>query len=319
VPDKYVRDKSQYKPLGQELEALGTTDGSEEDGQIVMYALWAPEESSITYVTDGFVVDGKFETGTVTNNASNPVTYQFQELGVTKNVTIHAPSIPGYTFKGWYMYQNEGKNANWGFDFEPVYKDDTSDKTYANLNYAEMNDQYWEANADGEKVVDMGNTNFGDITLIPVFEPSRANLTISKTVDGQADEGQKFIFTIHGEPDRVGEPEVNMEVALSAGQNLTVTELPVGEYTVTELTDWSWRYELTGVMIDNTPVVAANGSVDIQLTTAGKSVTFTNKRENPYWLSDDCYARNWWKDESEIEVSDKDDILNPEPDTGDDA
>ena len=64
---------------------------------------------------------------------------------------------------------------------------------------------------------------------------------------------------------------------------MTVKNLPVGEYTVTENTDWSWRY---------TPV---NSEKKITLTANGENaVSFNNKREKVLWLSGDCYVENWF-------------------------
>lgn len=73
--------------------------------------------------------------------------------------------------------------------------------------------------------------------------------------------------------------KVNMTVAIHGNSYVTINELPEGSYTVTELTNWSWRYTTT------------NGAQPITLNADGE-VTFTNTRSKPQWLDSDCYAEN---------------------------
>ena len=216
------------------------------------------------------------------------------DKGVPNYVKFYAPSVPGYTFKGWYMYQNEGKNANWGNDYEPVYKAGSTTKTYADLDYVRMTDaQYWEADVfTGVHNEDMGDTNFGNITLIPVFEPARGYLTIHKAVEGKVDEGQTFIFDIIGKPHRVGEPDVNMTVSLEAGERVTLKELPVGIYTITERTDWSWRYEAKGDSVK---------TVNVEKYGVDYFANFENMRTEEHWLSGDSYAKNLWDGNNNVQ------------------
>ena len=76
--------------------------------------------------------------------------------------------------------------------------------------------------------------------------------------------------------------------------SVTIKDVAVGNYTVTEKTDWSWRYKLVLGEGESANKVVAVTSAN------GGAVSFTNKRDNRFWLSGDSYARNWWKSATEI-------------------
>ena len=102
-------------------------------------------------------------------------------------------------------------------------------------------------------------------------------MTIQKVIDGDSyGEGEKFLFHIEGS-------NVDLTVAIAAGEHVTIYGLTVGEtYTVTELTDWSWRYEATAVSQQKELSADATGNV----------LTFTNKLVVDRWLSGDHFNEN---------------------------
>ena len=104
-----------------------------------------------------------------------------------------------------------------------------------------------------------------------------SSLTIQKVIDGDSyGEGEKFLFHIEGS-------NVDLTVAIAAGEHVTIYGLTVGEtYTVTELTDWSWRYEATAVSQQKELSADATGNV----------LTFTNKLAVDRWLSGDHFNEN---------------------------
>lgn len=67
---------------------------------------------------------------------------------------------------------------------------------------------------------------------------------------------------------------------------MTIKGLPVGSYTVTEDTAWSWRYALTGT---NDRAVDLNSGVDGVVT-----VEFKNKLDKHTWLSGETSCENRW-------------------------
>ena len=106
-------------------------------------------------------------------------------------------------------------------------------------------------------------------------------LTIYKEVTGKTPEaGESFLFTV------TGPNNFSMEVVISAASmtngkgSVTIQNLPVGNYTITEDTSWSYKYEIVG-----------DASKTISLGT-NNSVTFTNTAKPEKWLTDEAYAEN---------------------------
>lgn len=110
-------------------------------------------------------------------------------------------------------------------------------------------------------------------------------LTITKTGRETIDENQSFMFDV---TDLDGKPITRVVIAMvdnSTSKSVTIKGLKVGEYTVTEVTDWSWRYE------------PATRSQLVTLTAdkTGDTVTFNNIREQKQWLGGDAYEPNIFK------------------------
>ena len=129
---------------------------------------------------------------------------------------------------------------------------------------------------------------------IKVINQQRFDLTISKTgiseLDHHEDMGDDFnkeerqstMYNIVGK--RGNEIIVNMNIAIHGNDDTTIKGLPVGSYTVTELTDWSWRYNVEGTA-ERDVVIPANAEAKID---------YKNIRSVENWLSGDSYAENWW-------------------------
>lgn len=150
----------------------------------------------------------------------------------------------------------------------------------------------------------LGGVQLGDVpyvvltgneqTIDVVYPYAFADLKIIKTGWDKIDENQSFVFTVTGSGyDGVN---VNQTVILNGGNNFSTVlkGLPVGTYTVTENTGWSWRY---------------TGEAAKQITlSAGQpnSLTFNNVRAdqktNPNskwkWLNGSAWSDNRWVDRS---------------------
>ena len=72
-----------------------------------------------------------------------------------------------------------------------------------------------------------------------------------------------------------------MQVTIQENGSAKITGLPVGGYTVTEVTSWSWRYNPDS----QEKTVNVQGGQD-------NTVTFRNERTATKWLSGDNYAVN---------------------------
>ena len=104
------------------------------------------------------------------------------------------------------------------------------------------------------------------------------DLTITKTVEGEVLDNQTFVFTVQ----RNDSTDAPIEVVIKGANSKTIKGLPSGTYTVTEKTDWSWRYNAEG---GNQQTVTPND------TTA--EVTFNNAlKPEQKWLNGYAYQAN---------------------------
>lgn len=111
-------------------------------------------------------------------------------------------------------------------------------------------------------------------TYYAKFDYAVADLTI-KQVGEIADENQTFIYVVTG-----GDlPKGGIKVAVNGNSSVTIRNLKIGSYTVTEGTNWNWRCGTTG------------GSQSITLQGAQTNeVSFTNNASNSKWLSGNAYS-----------------------------
>lgn len=112
-------------------------------------------------------------------------------------------------------------------------------------------------------------------TYYAKFEYDVADLTITKQGCENIDENQSFLFDVTG-PNGYSKP-----VVINGNGSVTIKGLKIGTYTVTEVTNWSWRY------------TADSSSQSIELKPAmSNTVNFTNTRSNHKWLGGDAYSKN---------------------------
>ena len=101
-----------------------------------------------------------------------------------------------------------------------------------------------------------------------------ASITIQKSGATGTDEG--FIFNVNG-------PE-KFRVSVKGNDSVTITGLPLGTYTVTEETGWSWRY--------GSYSVTDKDSVTLTREKCEARVTVTNAKTNSSLLDGNAYAQN---------------------------
>lgn len=99
------------------------------------------------------------------------------------------------------------------------------------------------------------------------------------------DTGETFIFNVKGITKDVTD-HINMDVVISGEGSITIDNLPVGDYTITEDTSWSYRYDV--VDKDGNPTA---DNQTIKLGTVD-SVKFINKAKDDKWLHDEAYSEN---------------------------
>ena len=195
-----------------------------------------------------YVVVGPDGCGTLDN-------YQEAQLKVmTGEVKGSMPAVAeGFKFVGWYKDQDctQLVDAAWVADSKL-----TPDKT---KNYG-----------TAEKAV-MG---YEAATYYAKFEYDAADLTITKTGWEAIDENQSFIFKVVGD-------NFEKKVVIKGNGSVTIKGLKIGTYTITEVSDWSWRYTPNEI----------GKTITLQPTQTNE-VTFANTRANDKWLGGDAYSQN---------------------------
>ncbi|MBE6572878.1 MAG: hypothetical protein E7652_00620 [Ruminococcaceae bacterium] len=144
-----------------------------------------------------------------------------------------------------------------------------------------------------------GNTGKPVLELDIILAIQLGNLTIKKTViknGGIPDEDQAFIFDVVGTS--TATKSINMTVIVYGNGSVTINDLPVGNYKVSERTDWSWRYAKASVKVSvngASAVTATSRTVTVKAKETA-NISFTNTLTNKKWLSDTCYAVNKFKE-----------------------
>jgi uncharacterized repeat protein (TIGR02543 family) len=179
--------------------------------------------------------------------------YQDVQLKVTTGeVKGSAPTAAnGFKFVGWYKDEDctQSVDADWVKDSKLTPK----------------------------KTKDLGNNvkGYEAATYYAKFEYDVADLTITKQGCENIDENQSFLFDVTS-PDGYSQ-----RVVIKGNGSVTIKGLKIGTYTVTEVTNWSWRYAADSI------------SQSIELKPAVTNVvTFENTRSNHKWLGGDAYSQN---------------------------
>lgn len=173
--------------------------------------------------------------------------------------------------------QGSTPTANEGYKFVGWFEDEACtqavNKAWVNTGTNKLTPQ---------KSVPYGDQKgYGAATYYAKFERDVFDLTIEKKAasDSNIDPNQTFVFRVQGEG-------VDMQVVITGANKQVIKNLPVGDYTITEDTSWSWKY---------TPVGGATQELksdSIQDGTA--TVTFKNENKGTNWLTSLAKAINTW-------------------------
>lgn len=105
------------------------------------------------------------------------------------------------------------------------------------------------------------------------YKQHLGTLTITKTVNGGT-AGDTFIFHVKGID--ASNSYIDMDVTITGSGSVTIHDLPLGNYNVTEDTNWSWRYILVGDSFVNKTIT---------LDALHANAAFTNKFDQNQWLN----------------------------------
>ncbi|MGB4589946.1 MAG: hypothetical protein WBI17_12065 [Clostridiaceae bacterium] len=135
-----------------------------------------------------------------------------------------------------------------------------------------------------------------------------ASLTITKKFkDGEViDPQQRFIFVVENTSNKY-----RVEIAMQGNSSVTIEGLQYGAYSVQEVIDWSWRYEVSDITIFPKVAGATDEFEDgkfvgkrVALSAAQDDVTMTffNQKVTDNWLSGDSFAINLYGQASKTDA-----------------
>ena len=141
---------------------------------------------------------------------------------------------------------------------------------------------------DGPKYVNATGAMDSDktVTVTNTLRLLYGSLKIKKSgiadIDhNEDDEKQSTIYIIEG-ISGTNTAGIKLEVVVVGNGSVTVNHLPVGQYTVREKVEWSWRYIISG---DNERTVSVAGNTTTD-------TAFVNSRSFSKWLSGDNFFKN---------------------------
>lgn len=125
-----------------------------------------------------------------------------------------------------------------------------------------------------------GDEPLEEVTYYAKFIPIRTTLTIFKTGTSDSDVNQTFIFDIVGVPETPSEG-IKLTVTIHGDDKVVIQGIPIGQYTITEREDWSWRYDGPETV---TMMLSGDETKNV--------VTFHNVRDESQWLDGDYFEDN---------------------------
>ncbi len=263
------------------------TISNNEDGTYQVTMTFSPKYSGDN--ADGAVQTARTETVMSTVNVYKPeITF--------KDSIIDYNATPDYKDNlGGVVWKHEGTAADpanmtgeepaLAYSYDPEEKALTED-TYVNVTVS-ANDKTLPA--DVVTFVHTADNDFPGCSFNPahgqfIVHIKVFNLTIQKTAkDGTTiDPNQTFVFHVKGNNN-----DVDMQVVITGANKQVIKNLPVGEYTITEDTSWSWKY---------TPTSKDQFVTTSDINNGTATVTFENENKGTNWLTSLAKALNVWKD-----------------------
>jgi len=174
-------------------------------------------------------------------------------------VIPHMP-VCGYTVK------ENADTSDYNANYE-VYVSDTGDSASTTVITGTVNTS--GRGTSVSRTFSAGKTDA--VVFTNEYKRHLGTLTIRKTVTGTTEQ-DVFIFHIKGTD--AGNSYIDMDMAITGSGSVTIYDLPLGSYTVTEDTSWSWRYTAS----------AASQNADLKDDPDAR-VAFTNTHVDDRWLN----------------------------------
>ena len=287
----YTRNEYPYE-IRHQNRATGANLKTPQTGTMKYQAtLTASSETFFGYTLDTLVSDPtqskiiQIENGSAASK--NVITFYYTENQATYTYTVVGPAGCGTVSKNSETVNVLSGNAvgsdataNPGYRFVGWY--DNADCTGTPVsNVASYTPQ--------KTTDDEGHNYYTGGQYYAKFEPDVAPLTITKAAGADTTIGSDETFVFHIVGTDAYTNGIDLTVTIKGAPNsIVINDLPVGTYTVTEVTAWSSRYTPDGNNPREVQLVApANITEALENT-----VTFTNTMNKKQWLDGNGYTEN---------------------------
>lgn len=182
------------------------------------------------------------------------------------------------------FYYTEATNVKYTVYYQDANRKDLIDPVTKTTEYSTVTEQYVPINGYAPRQFSITQdltANSEQNKIIFIYDPTLTTLTLEKQGWQEIDENQTFLFHVKGSPADPNTKDVDLTVTIHGNGKTTVTDLPVGDYIITEESGWSWRY---------TP--QNGGERTVTVGAGGLMVQYQNSRTETQWLDGDNYSVN---------------------------
>lgn len=226
--------------------------------------------------------DGKNAAGKINDDATVVDTATVHVLKPT--VTVNATDV--WKYYGEDYNTPEGSNITGSVTWADEHGHDISGITVIgsepygtdDLQYSYDHGEFVVPNTDTTIKVSAKVDGVEKASTSYVVHPKFCTLTVNKEVAKLYGANDSFIFNVVGK----GNITYEAKVVINGAGSATLTGLPVGNYTVTEDTGWSWRYTC-----DN-----SSASTTLSASKDNDRLTITNKLTENNWLGNETFVIN---------------------------
>lgn len=242
--------------MAPDLSAFGYSRVSEPQKSIT---LKSSERNVITFMYQEQLVDFHY-VGRVEDTIIG--SYGYENVLAVTGAPLGCQSFGSidYTFVGW--FKDEACTIPVVPGVDPVTIDEDGNLTPVKVTKV----------VDGETV-----SIFESATYYILFDYNYVELTIQ--VEGCTDPDQTFLFHVQGVD--ASNASVNIVVAINGNSSVTIEQLRVGSYRVTQASSWSWRYEPN----ETTQVTRVSNEM------LAPPVIFDQRKVNDQWLNGNGYTQ----------------------------
>lgn len=182
------------------------------------------------------------------------------------------------------FFYTEATSVQYTVYYQDVNENNLIDPVTKTTEYSTVTEQYVPINGYAPRQFSITQdltANSEQNKIIFIYDQTLTTLTLEKQGWQEIDENQTFLFRVKGSPADPNTKDVDLTVTIHGNGKTTVTDLPVGDYIITEESGWSWRY---------TPQSGAERKVTVGV--GGLTVQYQNSRTQTQWLDGDNYSVN---------------------------